>query len=109
MKKPREFHLPTAEWIRVSEGIWQQTIASDSDNGDYTRIYRLEPGAETRNGTLVHDYSEETYILEGDLIDRRLGATFSAGMYACRQPGMPHGPWRSEGGAIFLEFRYGKR
>ena len=38
--------------------------------------------------------------------DLVLARTFSKGMYACRPPGMPHGPWRSETGCTTIEFRY---
>jgi hypothetical protein len=38
------------------------------------------------------------YIVEGSITDLRLNETFTAGMYACRPPGMAHGPWRSEDG-----------
>ena len=46
-------------------------------------------------------------IIDGDLTDLRLEERFTAGMDACRPPGMEHGPWRSEGGALMVEFRYG--
>ena len=46
------------------------------------------------------------YILEGDLTDLRLGETFTAGMYACRPPGMEHGPWTTEAGCLTFEVRY---
>jgi len=29
-------------------------------------------------------------------------------MYACRPPGMPHGPWRAPEGCITFEIRYYK-
>lgn len=32
--------------------------------------------------------------------------TFHAGQFACRPPGMPHGPWRSEEGVSTYEVRY---
>jgi len=49
------------------------------------------------------------HILEGDLTDLALGQTFRQGMYACRPPGMLHGPWRSESGALTLEIGYHAR
>ena len=36
------------------------------------------------------------------------GKTFTAGMYACRPPGMVHGPYRVPRGCTTLELRYGK-
>jgi hypothetical protein len=58
------------------------------------------------SGTLTHDVWEEVWILEGSLHDLRLDQTFTQGMYACRPPGMPHGPWRSADGCLTFEVRY---
>jgi hypothetical protein len=112
MPKPEyEFHSPQSEWRPAggeADGIWEQILSSDPDTGDYTRLLRFEPGADSSpNGTLTHDFWEEVFIVEGDLTDLRLGETFTSGMYACRPPGMPHGPWRSEQGVLMLETRYG--
>lgn len=111
MSRPElEFHAPRGEWRRPpglqSEGIVEQILSRDAASGSYTRILRFEPGADTsRDGVQVHDFWEEVYIVSGDLTDLRLREAFTAGMYACRPPGMPHGPWRSEGGAVMIEFR----
>jgi hypothetical protein len=109
MPKPElEFQLPSAEWLPVDTevpGVWAQVLAEDPETGDSTRLLRFDPGVDTTpTGTRVHDYWEEVLILEGDLTDLRLGATFTGGMYACRPPGMPHGPWHTEHGALVLEF-----
>jgi ChrR Cupin-like domain len=111
MSKPElEFHLPVAAWTPVKgamTGMWEQMLASDPDTGNYTRLLRFDPGLDTSQvGTRVHDYWEEIFILDGDLTDLELDTTFSAGMYACRPPGMRHGPWRTEHGVLMLEFRY---
>ena len=55
---------------------------------------------------LTHDVWEEVFIVEGSIHDLRLGQTFTKGMYACRPPGMEHGPWTSPDGAITFETRY---
>jgi len=44
--------------------------------------------------------------VDGSLTDLGLQRTFSAGMYACRPPGMPHGPYRSPAGTLLFETRY---
>ncbi len=111
MAKPeQEFHRPAAVWTAEGgtvDGIWTQTLADDQETGAYTGLLRYEPGVDTSPiGTCAHDYWEEVYLLEGDLTDLRLGETFTAGMYACRPPGMPHGPWRTEHGTLMLEVRY---
>ncbi len=82
-------------------------MADDPAAGTYTGLLRYDAGVDTSpTGTRVHDYWEEVYLLGGDLTDLRLGETFTAGMYACRPPGMPHGPWRTEYGVLMLEVRY---
>jgi hypothetical protein len=112
MAKPEmEFHRPAGTWEPAGNGVpgvWAQTLAADPQTGAYTGLLRYEPGVDTSQiGIRVHEYWEEVYIVEGDLTDLRLGETFTTGMYACRPPGMPHGPWRTENGVTMLEFRYG--
>lgn len=70
-------------------------------------MLRFEPGTDTTgNGVQTHDFWEEVYILEGSFVDLHLGQRFTAGMYACRPPGMRHGPWRSDEGCTTFEVRY---
>jgi hypothetical protein len=97
-------------WIPVPGGVAGQTervLAADSETGVATRMLRFEQGTDTSElGVVRHDFWEEVYILEGDLYDLTLGKEFTAGSYACRPPGMPHGPWRSRGGCVTFEVRY---
>jgi hypothetical protein len=87
------------------EGLDERVLASDGRVA--TRILRFASGTDTSpNGVQVHDFWEEVYILTGAITDLRLGQTFSAGMYACRPPGMPHGPWTSSEGCTTFEVRY---
>ena len=87
-------------------GLTERVLAVDRP-GVATRILRFAPGTDTSpNGMQVHDFWEEVYILEGAFHDLGLGRTFSAGEYACRPPGMQHGPWISEGGCLTFEVRY---
>src|SRR5215467_6373109 len=93
MAKPAyEFHMPDGAWQSAGdtvEGIVQQILSRDPETGSYTRLLHFEPGTDSSpNGTLTHDFWEEVYIVQGDLTDLRLGTTFTAGMYACRPPGM---------------------
>jgi hypothetical protein len=90
------------------DGLWERVLSSTGERGGpVTRILRFDPGIDTTpNGVMVHDYWEEVYILEGDLTDLTLGETFTAGMYACRPPGMRHGPWTTEHGCRTFEVRY---
>jgi ChrR-like protein with cupin domain len=104
------FPAPNVEWTPVPGGVaglHERILAHDPVRKVATRMLRFAPGADTTpNGTLTHDFWEEVYILEGAIYDTRLGQNFTAGMYACRPPGMKHGPWTSKEGCITFEVRY---
>ena len=108
MRKPElEFHEPLVDWTKANgdadHGIWEQILAADPLSGDSTLLQRYEPGANTiASGVIVHDYWEEVMLLSGELTDVTLGKTFTAGMYACRPPGMRHGPYLSVAGCSML-------
>ncbi len=112
MSKPEREFFPAqqVEWTPVAgrvDGLWERILVRVDAEGPATRLLRFDAGTDTAaNGVLTHDFWEEVYILEGDLTDLRLGQTFGAGMFACRPPGMPHGPWRSESGCLTFEVRY---
>ena len=89
-------------------GVAQRILARDPDTGDVTRLLRFDAGVETSE-TITHDFWEEVWILKGELIDLGKGQTFRAGMYACRPPGMIHGPYRVPRGCLTLELRYDRR
>lgn len=104
-------HLP---WHPVGEsrtggaggkGVYEKILSRDDATGDVTRLLRFDAGVETCE-TIAHDFWEEVWILEGELFDLGKQQTFTAGMYACRPPGMPHGPYRVPRGCMTLEFRY---
>ena len=88
-------------------GVVEKILSCDEATGDVTRLVRFEAGVQTTE-TIAHDFWEEVWILEGELIDVGKGQTFRAGMYACRPPGMIHGPYRVPRGCLTLEFRYGR-
>jgi hypothetical protein len=88
-------------------GLHEAILARAGDSHVATRLLRFDPGTDTTPaGVQVHDFWEEVYILEGELCDLTLGETFRAGAYACRPPGMPHGPWRTDVGCLTFEVRY---
>lgn len=88
-------------------GLTERILAADSTAGTATRILKFEPGTDTTpNGVQEHDFWEEVYIIEGSFTDTELGQTFVAGDYACRPPGMRHGPWTSDEGCLTFEVRY---
>lgn len=85
----------------------ERVLATDPRAGVATRMLHFPPGTDTTpNGTQIHDFWEEVYILSGEMTDLGLDQTFRAGSYACRPPGMPHGPWRSDAGCTTFEVRY---
>jgi hypothetical protein len=113
VKKPEYefFDVTSVSWTAAApgvEGLTERVLAPDADNeGVATRMLRFEPGTDTTPaGVQRHDFWEEVYILEGSFHDISLDETFTTGMYACRPPGMPHGPWRSEEGCVTFEVRY---
>ena len=101
------FEVQTLEERPVKEqpGLTERILSHDPETGNYTRMLYFPPGAVTA-GVVTHDFWEEVYILEGAIFDLALGQNFTKGMYACRPPGMPHGPWRSPDGCVTFEVRY---
>lgn len=97
-------------WTPVQNGVpglYEAILARAGETHVATRLLRFDPGTDTTSaGVQVHDFWEEVYILEGELQDLTLGETFKARSYACRPPGMPHGPWRTEAGCLTFEVRY---
>ncbi|MEU1535588.1 cupin domain-containing protein [Streptomyces fagopyri] len=111
MSKPElEFHRPAGHWSTpagAAPGIQEQVLAEDSATGARTVLVRWDPGTDTSaQGVSRHDFWEEVHLLEGALHDLTLGTTFTAGMYACRPPGMAHGPWTSREGVTMLVITY---
>jgi hypothetical protein len=109
MKPALEFFpVSSIEWVEVSPGVSERVLARDDDGQTLTRLLRWAPGTDTSpQGIAVHDYVEEILILSGSIHDLTLDRTFRAGEYACRPPGMQHGPWTSEEGCEMFEVRHG--
>ena len=95
-------------------GIKQKILASDLDEskkmGSRTRLLRFDPGVYT-TAPFVHDHWEEVYVVQGDLVigndqHGKGGQQAFAPTYACRPPGVQHGPFTSRGGCILHEIHY---
>jgi len=92
------------------EGIQHKILAGrldeQSKTGNRTRLLRFARGAFT-SVPFVHDYWEEVIVLDGDLIvegkDRQ---SFGPLTYACRPPGISHGPFSSRSGCLLFEIHY---
>jgi len=113
MAKPeREFFaVQQVPWTPVQggliAGLSERILSADTDAGVATRMLRFDPGTNTSAaGPQVHDFWEEVYIVEGALHDLTLNQTFTQGTYACRPPGMGHGPWVAPEGCLTFEVRY---
>jgi hypothetical protein len=99
---------------RYPAGIKQKILASDLDEGaktgSRTRLLRFDPGVHTV-APFAHDHWEEVYLVSGDLIVGNDpqgvgGESFQAPTYACRPPGVHHGPFKSAGGCLLFEIHY---
>lgn len=91
----------------LEEVAEELTLAIDDETGDYTRLTRFKPGADTSQfGAKSHNYPEEILIIQGRLYDAAFDRWLEAGDYASRPPGETHGPFKSEEGCIVLEISY---
>ena len=118
-KEHKEFHtVDLGKGWETPEGypsgIQQQILAGFLDErakrGFRTRHLRFAPGVYTTE-PFVHEYWEEVYLGSGDLVvgcDRngKGGTKYGPNTYACRPPGTPHGPFRSDSGCLLLELHY---
>ena len=118
-KQHKEFHLldMTEGWVTLTgypSGIQQKILSGALDEqarrGSRTRFLRFQPGVFTTK-PFVHEYWEEVYLVSGDLIVGndaygRNGTSFQPNTYACRPPGVHHGPFKSETGCLLLEIHY---
>jgi hypothetical protein len=88
----------------------QLTLSHDPDTGEYTRLTRFLPGADTTSsGGNTHPYPEEVFIVSGRLYDQAFDLWLEAGHYASRPPGELHGPFRTDTGCVVLEVSFPNR
>jgi hypothetical protein len=111
MSKPElEFHLPDGPWTAIEgtgPGTEQLVLAQDETGRRSTALVRWAPGTDTSaQGAARHDFWEEVYLVAGSMHDLTLDQTFVHGSYACRPPGMPHGPWTAPEGVTMLVVKY---
>ena len=93
-------------------GIQQKILSGHLDEanrkGSRTRLLRFLPGVFTTK-PFIHEYWEEVYLLSGDLIVGNMvdnEEKFAPHTYACRPPGVYHGPFKSVTGCLLLEIHY---
>ncbi|HOB62846.1 MAG TPA: cupin domain-containing protein [Candidatus Competibacteraceae bacterium] len=93
------------------EGMAEElTLSIDPITGEYTRLTRFLPGADTTPfGGKTHDYPEEVFIVSGRLYDQAFELWLEAGHYASRPPGERHGPFKTDQGCVVLEVSFPQR
>ncbi|MGC1954737.1 MAG: cupin domain-containing protein [Gammaproteobacteria bacterium] len=90
--------------------IEELTLSIDFVTGEYTRLTRFLPGADTTPfGAKSHQYPEEVFIVSGRLYDKAFGMWLEAGHYASRPPGEVHGPFKTDVGCVVLEVSFPNR
>jgi hypothetical protein len=96
------------------EGIQQKILAGSLDEaaktGNRSRLLRFAPGVYTTK-PFIHDYWEEVLLISGDLTvgnnERGEGGeAFAPLTFACRPPGVFHGPFKSKAGCLLFEIHY---
>ena len=96
------------DWWTPVEGLSgiaeEMTLSIDVCSGEYTRLTRFFPGADTTIfGGKSHECSEEILILSGSLYDAAFDIWLETGYYASRPPGEVHGPFRTKEGCVVIE------
>lgn len=90
------------------EGMAEElTLSIDAETGEYTRLTRFLPGADTAAfGGKSHPYPEEVFIVSGRLYDQAFEQWLEQGHYASRPPGEVHGPFHTDHGCVVLEVSF---
>jgi hypothetical protein len=94
--------------VRGLEEIAEElTLSIDDETGEYTRLTRFHPGADTTPfGGKSHAYPEEIFIVSGRLYDRAFDMWLETGHYASRPPNEVHGPFKTDVGCVVLEVSF---
>lgn len=94
--------------IKGLEGMAEElTLSIDPVTGEYTRLTRFLPGADTALfGSKSHPYPEEVFIVSGRLYDKAFDMWLETGHYASRPPGELHGPFKTDVGCVVLELSF---
>jgi ChrR Cupin-like domain len=94
----------------LEEFAEELTLSMNAKTGEYTRLTRFHPGADTTIfGAKSHNYPEEILIVSGRLFDRSFNMWLETGHYASRPPGELHGPFQTDIGCVVLEISFPDR
>jgi len=104
------WHVPPGYPPGIEQKILAGALDEENKRGNRTRLLRFDAGVFTTT-PFVHDYWEEVYLVTGDLIvgndkNGKGGESFAPNTYACRPPGVHHGPFKSKHGCVLLEMHY---
>ncbi len=99
------------QWIEgLEDSVEELTLSMDDGTGEYTRLTRFLPGADTSSfGGKSHEYPEEVFIVSGRLYDKAFDMWLETGHYASRPPGEVHGPFKTDEGCVVLEVSFPNR
>ncbi len=97
--------------VKGLEGMAEElTLSFDEESGEYTKLTRFHPGADTTAfGGKTHRYPEEVFIISGRLYDNAFKMWLEPGCYASRPPGELHGPFKTDVGCVVLEISFPNR
>jgi hypothetical protein len=104
------WEVPAGYPAGIQQKILSGRLDEGSKLGNRTRLLRFAPGVYTTK-PFVHEYWEEVFLFSGDLVvgcdeNGQGGERFLPHTYACRPPGVYHGPFRSDTGCLLLEIHY---
>jgi hypothetical protein len=101
---------PPGQKAAVEQRILLSDLNDETETGSRTRLLKFNPGGVSAV-PFKHKHWEEVYLIEGELQvgcdpQGNGGETFYAPTYACRPPGVLHGPFGSKKGCTVIEFHY---
>ena len=103
----RLVHVADLPWTPIRfPGCFVKTLLIDPASGLATILLKMEPGAELPDHE--HVLLEQTYMLEGRLVDKAgpdQGTAASPGDFIWRPPGSRHAAWTPEGGLMIAMFQ----
>jgi anti-sigma factor ChrR (cupin superfamily) len=96
----RYINTDSVPWIETTPGNKMKVIYHDPETGMLTILARLEPGSGIP--AHVHEDLEQTYVLEGSLVDDEGECT--AGNFVIRPKGSRHAPIAPNGCTMLVFF-----
>ena len=104
------WHVPEGYPSGIEQKILSSDINETGKNGGRSRLLRFKPGTYTVT-PFIHDHWEEVFLFQGDLsvgtdANGEGGEQYVAPTYACRPPGVHHGPFSSKNGCLLFEIHY---